>query len=196
MTRVFIDVETTGLDPKTCSIIELGYIIVKDGKEVEKGIYNMKPFFGETLSDDLSKKLNLTNEEIQNFPDQTLAYNDFIEKLNKYIDISKYGDKAYFCAYNASFDMDFVREWFLRNNNSKFGYYFWFPYLDVMALASFILVDRRSHLRNFQLTTIYKEITGKTFDNAHNALADIEATKDLFNILTAKIYQPAVRSRN
>lgn len=81
MINVFVDVETSGLDPKTCSIVQLGYIITQDGNEVESGSFKLKPFFGEPLSEIAKEKTGLTDEEVANYPDQSIAYKEFINIL-------------------------------------------------------------------------------------------------------------------
>lgn len=193
MINVFVDVETSGLDPKTCSIVQLGYIITQDGNEVESGSFKLKPFFGEPLSEIAKEKTDLTDEEVANYPDQSIAYKEFINILNKYIPIGDYANKGFFTGYNASFDMDFCRQWFIRNGNNLFGYYFHYPYLDVMSLAALSLIPERYKMRNFQLVTVYQKVTGKTLFNAHDALADIRATKEIYDCLIRRMYKIPTR---
>ena len=42
-------------------------------------------------------------------------------------------------------------------------------------------------MRNFQLSTVYEKLTGKSLTNAHNAMADIDATRELLNVIVGKL---------
>lgn len=186
MTFVYIDTETTGLQPEQCSIFQLAGMIESNGVKEEFN-FQIKPYRGESISEHAKTKTNITDEELSTYPDQKGVFDAFIFLLNKYINKNDFTDRAFFIAYNASFDMDFIRSWFLFNGNPDFNKYFYFPAIDVMYLASFALVGERKRLRNFQLSTVYKYLTGKTLDNAHNAIADIKATKELLNLLTVRL---------
>lgn len=184
MTQVFVDVETTGLDPYTCSIFQIAGIIKKDDIE-EKFNYFIRPYHGEQITEFASKKTGMTDEILSTYPPQEEAFKSFINLLNKYVDVNDFNDRAFFIGYNSSFDSDFVREWF-NYNNTMYASYFWFPYIDVMAYAAIVLIGERARLRNFQLATVYKYMTGKLLTGAHDAFNDIEATRELLNILFKK----------
>lgn len=126
MKLIIIDTETTGLDYKLDSITEIGGIVKIDGKIKEKFIFK----------NDL--------------------YNNFIKLLNKYC--SKYDktDKFYFVAYNAHFDMNFIRELFLKNGNVYYGSYFYNPCIDILQLVAYKLMGKKKQPENFKLGTIAK----------------------------------------
>ena len=44
-------------------------------------------------------------------------------------------------------------------------------------------------MRNFTLTTVYEHVLHKKFPNAHNALADIDATKELLNAIVKDLHK-------
>ena len=52
-----------------------------------------------------------------------------------------------------------------------------------MTLAGMRLMATRPFMPNFQLSTVYKALTGKDLEDAHNAMADVRATKEIFDIL-------------
>lgn len=186
MTFVYIDTETTGLDPSTCSIFQIAGII-KQGQVEEEFNFKLKPYRGEQITKEAEIKTGVTNEELATYPDQAEVFASFINLLNHYINPNDWDDRAFFIGYNAGFDMDFIRSWFMFNNNTNFSKYFYYPAIDVMYLASFALIGERKNMRNFKLSTLYKYLTGKDLEGAHNAMADIEATKELLNILTRRL---------
>ena len=186
MTITYIDVETTGLDPKKNSIFQLAGKIVKDGIE-ESFNYRMRPYRNELIEEGAKEKTGITDQELASYPDQREAFNSFLSILDKNINVNKFQDRAFFVGYNSSFDMDFIRSWFLFNNNTNFSNYFFYPSLDVMYLAAFALIGERPWMRNFKLTTVYKKLTGKELEDAHNAESDINATVEILNIITKKL---------
>lgn len=183
MLVMYIDCETTGIDKNINSIIEIGCIVVKDGIQVEKFHRNIRPYKGDTLTEIAASKTGLTNEQINNYDDQKLAFNDFIGLLNKYTNNRSWSNKGFFVGYNSTFDADFINEWFKFNNNNYFTYYFWLPTIDVMQVANMYLIPIRSTMKRFTLEYVYEFILGKPLKNSHSALGDIEATKELFDYL-------------
>ena len=81
-------------------------------------------------------------------------------------------------------DKQFLRGFFLQNNDQYFGSWFWSNSIDVMVLASNKLVERRAEMENFKLSTVAKFL-GVNVDDAalHNALYDINLTKAIYNLV-------------
>lgn len=183
MKIIYIDTETTGLNPKTCAIIQLSGIIVADGKQEEFNLF-LRPHEGAEVAQDIMGRYGHPLEDVLQYPDQHTVYLSFTSLLSKYVDKFDRQDKFYFVGYNSSFDMDFMREWFARNDDVYFGSWFWFPSIDVMALAAFQLVGKRHLVPNMKLGTIYEYLFNEPLDNAHDSLADIQATRRILNHIT------------
>ena len=45
----------------------------------------------------------------------------------------------------------------------------------------------RPFMPNFQLSTVYKALTGKDLEGAHDAMSDVRATKEIFDILFSSL---------
>lgn len=186
---LYLDVETTGLNEKENSIIQLSGMFVM-GNVVEEFNYRMRPYRGEEVPSDVTKVTGITNEMAQSYPDQQEAYISFKALLDKYV--GERSTRAFLVGYNVSFDDKFIREWFTLNGAPfGWGYYVWFPYIDVMNLAALKTIPCRKTLPNFKLGTVYKHFTGKELTGAHDAMNDIVATKELFEILAKEILFPA-----
>lgn len=195
MIFLYCDIETTGLSAKENSIIQIAGIISKDGNE-ESFNFKVKPYRGDQMEAIAEEKTGITNEMLSSYPDQKEAFDAFIALLDKFGVGSNYAEKAYFCGYNSSsFDMEFIREWFKFNNRNDFGYRFFFPSIDAMHLAAFYLIGKRPYMKNFQLTSVYHELMGKEMEDAHDALADIKATREIINLLT-KIFMEGIKNYN
>ena len=194
MTYLYLDVETTGLDEKTNSIIQLSGIISKDGVE-ESFDYYIKPYRGESISSDITEITGITSEQAESFPSQEEVFKTFRDLLDKYISGRK--SKAFLIGYNVGFDDKFMREWFSMNGVPfGWGAYVWFPYIDVMNLAAFKTMYLRADLKNFKLGTVYQHFTGKELEGAHNSMNDIIATKELFLLLAKDILFPMTKEND
>lgn len=159
--RIFIDLETTGLDSKNDQITEFGYIY-KVGKVVkDRGLIKV--------------------------PDGESVYPGVINLLNKFVDRFNKEDKMYFLAYNAHFDTEFMRELFLKHNNKFFGSYFYTPSIDIMQIVADRMMSNKVRPENFKLSTICKYYGIPVEENKlHNAAYDIDITHKLYTKLKAK----------
>jgi DNA polymerase III subunit epsilon len=183
MTILYFDTETTGLDPKKHAIIQLAGIIT-NGKDRDEFNFNIRPYTDEPPSQFAINTHGISLETMMSYPPHQEAFEKFVALLDKYRETDR-AKKIYLCGYNVTFDIDFLREWFVLNyNQSFFGRFFW-PGLCVMNLASWDMVGKRHTLKNFKLTTVYEYYTGHPFEGAHDALSDIRATQEVLN----KIFQ-------
>lgn len=189
MILLYIDTETTGLDTATCSIWQLsGYISDTATGASDSFDYKMHPYRNEIISKEAAAKTGATQEELDGYPSQSEAFSNFTALLNKYVDLEDWNQRVIPVGYNISFDLDFLRSWFTFNNSATlFSKNIYFPGIDVMYLAAYYLLGERSKMRNFQLSTVYEKLTGKSLANAHNAMADIDATRELLNVIVGKL---------
>ena len=189
MILLYIDTETTGLDTATCSIWQLsGYISDTATGVSDSFDYKMRPYRNEIISKEAAAKTGVTQEELDSYPSQSEVFSSFTALLGKYVDLEDWNQRVTPVGYNISFDLDFLRSWFTFNNSATlFSKNIYFPGIDVMYLAAYYLLGERSKMRNFQLSTVYEKLTGKSLANAHNAMADIDATKELLNVIVGKL---------
>ena len=189
MILLYIDTETTGLDTATCSIWQLsGYISDTATGASDSFDYKMHPYRNEIISKEAAAKTGVTQEELDSYPSQSEVFSSFTALLGKYVDLEDWNQRVTPVGYNISFDLDFLRSWFTFNNSATlFSKNIYFPGIDVMYLAAYYLLGERSKMRNFQLSTVYEKLTGKSLANAHNAMADIDATKELLNVIVGKL---------
>lgn len=179
MKQLWVDTETGGLDAENCALLQLAGFVLVDGVFQE--------YFNIRIRQDLGKIVEPKSLETHHL-DPTVgvsileAYRQFIFLLDRYINKYDSDDKLHICGYNARFDVDFLRQFFLDNHNRFYASYFWHPPIDVMSLAGEKLAPVRHKLKNFKLTTVC-EFMGIPLDSAHEALADILATHQLYEKL-------------
>jgi hypothetical protein len=112
------------------------------------------------------------------------AFKVTLELLNIHVNRFDKKDKMHFVAYNAGFDTDFVREWFLKNSDNYYGSYFFHPSICVMQAMAWFTQSVRGVLPNFQLGTMCKcAELGWDEAQSHDATYDITKTMELYAYL-------------
>lgn len=184
---LWLDVETTGLNPDKHGIRELGYIIEINGEIVEKDVLYINPlsYIKKDVVIDL-KALELsgvTIEDITAYPQSVDMFLKFLKLLQKYINIDDKNDNFTIAGYNPKFDYDFLLKWFEDNGIIKsFNQYFNYKVLDVFPIVMTLKYLNIIDTENDKLKTVCEYFNIPI--DAHNALSDITATRDLFLRLT------------
>lgn len=182
MKILWLDTETTGLLPFKHDIIQLSAIVEVDGVEREKIDICLAPI---NVSDIQQSALDVngrTRSEILNFPDARQQLITFCNILDKYVSRTVKGDEFILAGYNITFDQDFLRNLFKRTEVPGIKGYFAYKTFDVYTLVFMLTyLGKLPLLENMKLTTMCAHF-GIEYD-AHNSMADIEATKKLFGRL-------------
>lgn len=152
---VVFDIETTGLDPETCEITEIGAV------KIEKGIITERFSSFAKVSSPLPAKIveltGITDEMLKDAPKIEDVIQDFYE----------WCDGCVISGYNiVGFDMKFIKK-----VASKIGLNFSHEVVDTFNIA------KQSSLRtpNYKLGTVVKAL-GLTLVDAHRAFNDAHAT--------------------
>lgn len=180
----WFDVETTGLDPITQDIVQLAFIIEIDRKIAENQNLVMQPFNYETIDLEALKKHRRTVEEIKTYPDPRKVYTNLISILDKYVDRYNTSDKFHNAGYNSKFDMEFLKQYFIKNGDSYFGSWFNYRSIDPLPLLHILDGMGSMSLENYQLETVCKHFNIPI--KAHDALSDITATRELTKLICSK----------
>ncbi len=95
---VAFDLETTGLSMRTDKIIEIGAVVIKDGKEQQRFQTFVDP--GCSISHETTTLTGITNDMVKGAPTIDKALSEFMEFV---------GDRV-LVAHNADFDTGFIRQ--------------------------------------------------------------------------------------
>ena len=167
---IAFDVETTGLDPKTDRIIELGAVLFENGKIIKK--------FESLVNPEMSIPIqatyvnNITNDMIESAPKEQEVYLKFVEFLEDALN-----NKTAICAHNAKFDLDFLSETLMR-----LGYNANIEYIDTLLYSRKLIKG----LSNYKQNTVasYLSIIN---EQEHRAVSDAETCGKIFwNLLNLK----------
>lgn len=186
MKTFFIDVETTGLDPKKAAIHQLAGIIEIDNQVVDRFDLRIRPFKGAEINQEALEISKVTLDQINGYAPEANAYKYLLAKLAGHVDRFNKRDKFHIAGYNcARFDSEFLREFFLRMGDKYYGSWFWSNPLDVMILAGERLKHSRQELANFQLQTVASFLLGdRDPEGAHDAAVDVEWTRLIYHKVT------------
>lgn len=183
---LFLDAETTGLNSLTNGMHQIAGIIVINGVVKEEFNFQFKPMGIERVEADALAVSNLTIDEVMA---RTITSEETYYKVDKLLckHVNKFDkkDKFVFAGYNCPFDVGFMNDWYLKNGNKYFfGLCHGGAYLDGLNLA--LLAELKAKKRLFnpdrKLGTVAKTL-GVNLDNAHDALADIRATREVIKKL-------------
>ena len=184
MKKFFVDVETTGLDFKVDSIIELSAIIEIDSIVKEKVQLFIKPATGIVMSEGASKINGITTEEASKRGEsQFAAMNTLTAKLKKYINVYTGKDKFNLYAYNSPFDTHFLRQYWQDLGVDYFSRYFWVPSICIMRMAMehLTILDERKNMKNFQLATVAEKLgISVDKDSLHTGMCDVTLAREIY----------------
>lgn len=174
---LYFDVETTGLDAKLNDIVQLSGIIEVNGVIKEQFNLRMQPFNWDNISQEALNVTGLRIEDLQGYISPKVRFRDLIDLMSKYVDRYDKNDKFYAAGYNVQFDIGFLREFFIKNGDPYFGSWFSGRVIDPLYLCSYFDLMGKFSLPNYKLATVCEHLGIKI--QAHDALSDIGATRDL-----------------
>ena len=181
MKIIYVDCETTGLYPSKNELVQLAYIVELDGHVVEEVEMKCRPEKPD-ISEEALKVTGKTVEELMAYPDRKKQFKKFKKMLEKYIDPFRQADKFTWVGQNPKFDIDFLVDFFKQNKEAYFGSWFDRRAIDTIMLGQVFKYKGIWDPKNFKLGTMC-EALGIELD-AHDALNDIRATRELFKRFT------------
>lgn len=161
---VVFDLETTGLKASDEQIIEIAASKIKSGIEIEKFHKFIKLYKQDSLEPFTVKLTNITDalleERGENISDVMAEFNEFI-------------DGCVLVAQNAKFDMSFLIDYSLKENNAVFSPY----HLDTIKIAKYLRPEEKSYK-----LSVLTEMFGVEYDADahHRADYDVEITTKVF----------------
>lgn len=163
---ILVDVETTGLNPATDQIIEIGAIKVLDGKAVETYEQLIHP--GVSIGEHIVELVGITNEMVKDAPAMSEVIGEFL----------KFAEELPMMGHNLMFDYGFLKTAAVKhgNNFGKTG-------VDTLSIARKYL----SQLESRRLDALCSYF-GIPDEHHHRALNDAAAAGELYRVLCEKFY--------
>lgn len=186
MKLLWLDTETTGLNKEKCDIIQVAGIIIVDGEEKERFNFHCQPVNWEYVEPVALETTNMTVDKLKEFPLPQELYTNLIKVLNKYIDKYDKNDKFFIAGHNVQFDVEFLRNFFLKMGDKFFGSYFQYKTVDLMAFCTILHAAGLLNLTSWKLDEIAKYLGVPTDENLHDASVDVDITRKCFCKLAGK----------
>ncbi len=171
-TYCVLDLETTGISITTEKITEVGIMKVKNGEVIDEFEIFVNP----------EKPIPQRVVEVTNITDEMVKDAETIEKV--FPKILEFVGDSIIVAHNASFDVGF-----LKHNAKLLGYEFNNTYIDTLPLAKDLFPD----LKKYKLGKIADSL-GIEVDVAHRALADVDTTVKVFNVMLKKLKDKGINT--
>ncbi len=169
---VVFDLETTGLSNRTCRIIEIGAVKIRDGEIIDTMDIFVDPEC--EISEEITRLTSITADMVVGAPKEREALEMFLEFV---------GDRL-LIAHNANFDIGFIRA-----TANRCGIPFNNSYLDTVGLSRYVNSDLKRHT----LDTIAKAYNLADFHH-HRAGDDATVLAKIFFEMQRRLSQEGVRS--
>lgn len=178
---LYLDVETTGLDSTKAGLVEVSGLFEFQGQILQEFELLINPFTYPREVEIQEKALAVNNRtipEIQTFLNQKECIDWLCLATKQYTEYYNC-NRPFLIGYNTGFDTSFIQEWF-NVNNIRFSEYFQYKYIDVLQLSMLLgymgIIDPfDNNLKDMCLKF------GIDLTNAHTAIADIKATRELYH---------------
>ena len=171
-TYCVLDLETTGISITTEKITEVGIMKVKNGEVIDEFEIFVNP----------EKPIPQRVVEVTNITDEMVKDAETMDKV--FPKILEFVGDSIIVAHNASFDVGF-----LKHNAKLLGYEFNNTYIDTLPLAKDLFPD----LKKYKLGKIADSL-GIEVDVAHRALADVDTTVKVFNVMLKKLKDKGINT--
>ena len=188
ITKIFYDVETTGVNYKKHSMHQLAGLVEVDDEVVETFNFKMRPHPKAEITPKALRICGVTEEEITAYPPAAVTHRKFKNMLSRHVNTYDTASKAYLVGFNNRFfDDQFLRKHFELQEDDFFGAWFWSDSLDVFVLASEYLIDRRQDMSSFKLHRVAITL-GLEVDKSklHYAFYDVNLTRQIYRIVTGR----------
>ncbi len=167
---VVFDIETTGLSPMNCKIIEIGAVITKKGEIISK--YNTFVDPGLPIPQNITDLTGIDDSMVRGERPISEVLPEFLE----------YCGNRMLIAHNASFDTSFI-----RTAAEELGIPFNNPYLDTVALSRYL----NPGLKNHKLDTVAAHYKLGNF-NHHRASDDAEILALIFGKMIDRLSEEGI----
>lgn len=179
---LWFDTETTGITSNR-ALVQMAGIVEIAGEVKEEFNITCKPFRDSTVEVMALQTIGKSFEEIMAYQDPQLAMFQLERILGKYIAKTDKNDKFIMAGHNVHFDFEGLIEFYNKCGNKYLGS--WIKFGDLLCTlrlySALKVVGKVPQLENLKLATLAQHFQIPL--DAHDALNDIRATRQIGNIL-------------
>lgn len=189
---LWLDLETTGLDPMKHGVTEIAAVLEEDGKEVDSFQEYVCPTPGLEFTDKALQITRFTMEDVVGFPAEREVMRRFIPWLRQYVNPYDRNHKLILAGFNVDFDAGFLARLLARAKEpGGLEAFFYWHVLDVRSFTTWALRDRWPVMANGKLMSVASQILTKQEmleamggGEAHGASVDLRVTIETFRKVT------------
>lgn len=178
---LWLDTETTGKYDYVNDVIQIGAIVEIGGKVIDQANIRMQPTDWTKIQQEALDVNGLTIDILKTYQTSYMGLAEFTAFMSKHVDQYNKQDKFIMAGYNTPFDHGFIRQLFKKNGHRFFGSFFEYKMIDVYQLVILMALHYNWEVPNHKLSTMADFFNIPI--NAHDAMSDITATRDLFHHL-------------
>jgi len=180
---LYLDTETTGLDPTKNAIIQISGIIEINGEVVREFDFRLRPHLDALIEQQALDANKITREELldparlEPIDAYKALKSIFLTYINKY----DKEDKLYLVGQNVHFDYGFLLELWKRNGDMYLGSFIHYHKIDLIALTASLRVAgvfTKEKVPNLKLSTL-APLFGLG-EQSHDSMSDIRQTRSIF----------------
>lgn len=173
MKRLWLDLETTGLDAEKNGIVQIAMIVEEGDDVVERYSSYVRPFRGDAIHAQALRINKIKREDLKTFPLPEQVGTDVIAFLARH---TQGRSKLRPCGYNVGFDLSFLEAFAKKISLSSIWQFLIRQTLDPLPVAVFLKEMGIIKTPNAKLGTMC-EYYNIDLPGAHDATHDIEATR-------------------
>ena len=192
---LFLETQATGIDSSRCAIYKMAGIFCEETitglKETKRFDYYVCPFERARVEDKALWLGGVTRSELSMYQSEAEVFKSFIDLLDEIVNVRDPKDKIYICSFSASsYDVPFLKNFFLRNGSQRFRDYFYIQTLDLMCLAAFALIYEREGMPDFHLETTAKFLdVAPQHTRSYDTMVNAETCLEIFKSLKLRLKQ-------
>lgn len=178
---VWVDTETTGLDPKSCGIVEIGAVFMDPTRKTPTKKFESlaNPMVGIFRGREVRRDVSVSEYafKVNGIKPEVLQQQESIDLVLRKFD-GQVQDKAVIAGWNVSgFDIPFLKEAYDR---AGLAWRFHYHVLDIMVVAMWLKVcDMLPGNRGIGLQAMGKYLGIPARGDAHRALPDVYMSIDI-----------------
>lgn len=179
---LFIDTETTGLNPELHGIHQLSAILVINDKIISDFKSNVQPHPSARVDSRALGIAGVTYNQLSSYPTMEYVFGEFQAFLSQYTDPSGQ-ERIYIAGYNSqAMEGPFMRQWYKHNGvEQMFRSHFHSATLDLMTLSAKHYMDKGIHPVSYSLENMAR-LSGIPYDvsRLHDAEYDNHLAIELY----------------
>lgn len=186
MKILYFDTETTGIDPKVHEITQFAAIVEVDGVVKEEVNFRCQPTNWEAIDPKAIETTGISIETLKTYQKPEFMMIEMKKLFDRHIDKYDKADKFYPAGHNVGFDLEFLQAFWKKYADAYgTGSYQNWRSLDSRVFANFLIAKNKINVPDVKLSTLCNALNIPI--QAHDALSDIHATRDLIRYMMAMI---------